>query len=418
MTKPLSASMASGGYPLAAKYQTVVVQPEDRAQYSRPMKWQRRSVLVVALLALAFAVTLTIKRHPMDGLDQFFLLVATPFMALSTFAGYGVMKTFPRRQPAAPIPVARDANPELGYRAHTKLGRFTKTIGRALWFVFGFALFAWPWALIVKILQQPPPESHSKGRVLRIKNRARLPEVLRGPGWEDSVTLELPASRTDRRVLAELWLLTARMEHASIAAFSQLSLQLSVLAAPAALLEWTHRAALDEVRHAKRCFAIASALSGELHCAGPLAELAHADSHAIDHTRLAIGSLVDGCLAEGLAADVAARSAAVAQEPAIRATLQMIAHDEAGHAELAWNVLAWCLDVGGPTVHHAVTARVASLSRELTPRLPDIAGIDDMTLARYGVVSQDVLGELALARLVSVQSRARALLGFGEARAA
>jgi len=37
----------------------------------------------------------------------------------------------------------------------------------------------------------------------------------------------------------------------------------------------------------------------------------------------------------------------------------MIARDEVRHAELAWDVLAWCLEVGGPDVRKAVGSRLA-----------------------------------------------------------
>lgn len=335
-----------------------------------------------------------------------FLMVA---LGSTILGGKLVWSVF--RQPKDPaIPTARDANQRKRDRVAGKVSRGLVTISKAVTFVCGGVLIAWPWALYYAV-SQFRHESFTKGRVLRIRSRARLPQLSIGTGWcDDTVVISTRLSDAERTALGELWLLTARMEHASIAAFSQLSLQLSALGAPARLLEWSHRAALEEIGHAKRCFAVASAITGTAHRAGPIDELAAASTGAIDLTRLAIGSLIDGCLAEGMAADVAARGASTAIEPAIRATLELIAREESGHAELAWAVLEWCLVEGGAKVEAAVAARVDALSNELSPRLPDIPGIADATLAHHGVVGQDALGELAVARCRRVQDRAAALL--------
>lgn len=259
----------------------------------------------------------------------------------------------------------------------------------------------------------------SKGRVLRIRNRAHLPELATGDGWRSNdVVLETSLTSDERSVIGELWLLSARMEHASVAAFSQLSLHLSALGAPARLLSATHTAALEEIKHAEQCFEIARAITGVAHTAGPIAALDRGAGAAIDLTRLAIGSLVDGCLAEGIASDVAWLSASRAEDPVIRATLTMIAREEAGHAELAWDVLAWCLEQGDDAVHRAVATRVEALSKELTPQLPAITGVDEGTLARYGVIDQRSLGVIASERIIQVKERARGLLGQRERLAA
>ncbi|MDB4958259.1 MAG: hypothetical protein JWO36_5828 [Myxococcales bacterium] len=352
----------------------------------------------------------------MGGVIVFVLFLAV----VSTYLGYKLLRSvmFPTR-PAPPIPVARDANPDMAHRAGAKLGRFTVGIGRAIAFVFGLGLMVWPWLLMWLISSMSDGGHNSKGRVLRIRNRARLPERAEGAGWTDgAVTLQGSLAPQEQAVLGDLWLLTARMEHASIAAFSQLSLHLAALGAPARLLEWSHRAALEEIRHAQRCYAIASAITGQTHRAGPIVELATTRAETIDLRRLAVGSLVDGCLAEGMAADVAARSASRCEEPAMRATLDMIAREEQGHAELAWAVLEWAIDQGGETVHRAVAARLDKLAREVSPKMPPIAGLDDAVLARYGVLDQDTLGQIALARLATVQDRARGLLGLVDHRLA
>jgi hypothetical protein len=335
------------------------------------------------------------------------------------FFGVQIMRRALRSDPelpAPPVPPAYIANPNGDDRVmRTVTPRSPKAL-RAVAFTFGLALFSSPVVFMAVVMHAlRGMGSGSKGRVLRIKDRAQLAEPALGDGWSDEApeTAALAAeARTlapaARAALGEIWLLTSRMEHASVAAFSQLSLHLTTLAAPARLLAATHQAALEEIRHARACFAVARAITGQPHTAGAIPALGARDG-GIDLPRLAIGSLIDGCLAEGIAADVAGHSAARAEHPTIKAVLSMIARDEAGHAELAWDVLAWCL-TRDASLHAIVAARVAVLDRELVPRLPDIPGASPPTLGRYGVIDQDALGAIAAARVAAVQVRARALL--------
>jgi hypothetical protein len=257
----------------------------------------------------------------------------------------------------------------------------------------------------------------SKGRVLRLRGKAALPKHAEGTGWSDAAAPDVhQLSRDERATLAGLWLISARMEHASVAAFSQLSLHLAALGAPSELCERTHVAALDEIRHARRCYAIASAFAGKPLTAGPIAELAAPDATPIDPIRLAIGTLVDGCVAEGVAADVARTASAAAADPVVRDALAMIARDEETHAELAWSVLAWCLKLRG--VRRAVAARVARLDDELAPQLPDLNGFSAEGLAAHGVLDQAQIGALAAARIAAVRERASLLVGERARRAA
>lgn len=355
----------------------------------------------------------------MGAVLGFFIVV----VGMCTWGGAKLIARGMRASARPPIPPARMANPEGMDRAYAKAANVAakapRKVAKAVLVSAGVGLIAAPWIFVYTVLSGLKDlGGGSKGRVLRIRGRARLPELATGDGWgERPVAIEAPLSAHERGVLGELWLTTARMEHASIAAFSQLSLHLSALAAPARLLEATHRAALDEIRHAQACFAVVRAITGVPHTAGPIAALGSSGSSAIDHVRLAVGSIVDGCLAEGIAADVAAHGAARATEPVVRETLAMIAREELTHAELAWDVLAWCLDAGGDRVHAAVAARAAELTRELSPSMPPIAGIADATLVRFGVIDQDTLGTIASTRIAAVQTRATAMLA-APARAA
>ena len=158
-----------------------------------------------------------------------------------------------------------------------------------------------------------------------------------------------------RAALATLWSESAQAEHASVPAFSRLSLSLMAVGAPANLVEAAHRAALDEIEHARRAFALASCYGGAPVAPGELAELHFApDGIAADLLVLAHESLLDGCLNEGLAAAVAADAAVRAGNPAARAVLAAVASDEAAHAELAWEIVGWCCAQSGVELHRAL----------------------------------------------------------------
>jgi len=190
------------------------------------------------------------------------------------------------------------------------------------------------------------------GRPLRVRGRPRQCRRRRGPGWHDDANPSLDklgawaCARSGER-----WLAAARAEHASVPAFRRLEQQLLAVGAPAALVGRCEAAARDEIRHARRCFALARAYSGIDWTAGSLPT---PEPEPVDLTSLAIESLVDGCIGEGIAADVARAGAARAADPVIRESLAMIADDEAVHAELSWDILAFCIDRGGPDVQRAV----------------------------------------------------------------
>ena len=221
------------------------------------------------------------------------------------------------------------------------------------------------------------------GRPFRVRGRPARCRRVRGTGWHDDARPRLDKLAAWQRArLGERWLAAARAEHASVPAFQRLEHQLVAVGAPAALVKRCEAAAADEVRHARRCFAFARAYSGIDWTAGPMPvsadasdavdELSHDQAHDQSHDQahdqahalssLAIESLVDGCVGEGIAADLAQAGAGRATDPVIAESLAMIANDEAVHAELAWDVVRFCIDRGGPRVAQAV-ARAARTAR-------------------------------------------------------
>jgi hypothetical protein len=111
--------------------------------------------------------------------------------------------------------------------------------------------------------------------------------------------------------------------------------------------------------------------------------------------RLAVDSLIEGALNEGVSARViAALSKDVEIEP-IRRVLREIAQDEARHAAHGWEVLEWCLDqTSGPAsagmgpassafVRAAVVAAVQRLPATMRPSLSQAAA--DGRWERFGI---------------------------------
>ena len=212
--------------------------------------------------------------------------------------------------------------------------------------------------LIAGLLLSMVETSHGvAGRPLRVRGRVVKAELAASEGWRgagpgpDTRALSLPA----RVALAAAWTEIARSEHASVPAFSRLSLTLMSFGAPSHLVEAAHRAALEEIEHARLAFALAAAYADTAVAPASLVELR--DAPAVTATSLAglaEESLVDGCLNEGIGAEVARESFARAGDPAARAALEIIARDESSHAELAWQIVAWCCAEGGAEVERTL----------------------------------------------------------------
>jgi hypothetical protein len=210
------------------------------------------------------------------------------------------------------------------------------------------------------------------GRPYLVEGRARVAGARRGAGshgWTDGGSPSLTAlAPGDRAALAAAWTRDALMEHASVASFARFSLALLAVGAPADLVELANRAALDEVRHARLCFALASAYAGEDIAPGPFPI---AGAQPVSLVALAIDTVAEGCIGETTAAVIAAEQLARAKDTAVQAALAEIVVDEARHAELAWRTVAWALRVGGDDVRAAVEQAFveALIARRATPTM-------------------------------------------------
>jgi hypothetical protein len=144
------------------------------------------------------------------------------------------------------------------------------------------------------------------GRPFRRRSRIRTAEVERGAAWRSTFAPEVAGlDGPTRQALADHWLAEARMEHASIASFSWLS--------------------LDRLR------------------------------------RLATESLLNGCFNEGWAARRMRAAAQQAADPIVRDVLSQLACDEERHVDLAWQIVAWCelRDPGTVPIVDGALARIA-----------------------------------------------------------
>lgn len=152
---------------------------------------------------------------------------------------------------------------------------------------------------------------------------------------------------------AAAWALAGAAEHASIAAFSKLALELLAHGAPASLLRAVHQAGLDEIDHTERCFALAHRFGGTAVGPGPIPF-----TQPIQATRaladIAADAVREGCIGETTGAVLARAAAEAATDHDVRAALTSIADDEDRHAALSWQVVAWAVRTGGAAVRAAV----------------------------------------------------------------
>jgi hypothetical protein len=248
------------------------------------------------------------------------------------------------------------------------------------------------------------------GRALRVARRAITARALGAVGWQSKSPGADAASLSPelRGALARLWTESARGEHASVPAFSRLAISLVALGAPARLVEAAHRAALEEIEHARLAFSLASAYGGEPVGPGPLPALARAPAvTATTLGELAAESLIDGCLLEGVAANVARQALARAQDPHARAALDVIARDEASHAELAWDVVGWCCDQGGEPVRRQLAGAIDRAPNSMRgPRVPERLA---EALADHGWLGRPAWDDAFRRTLATVAARLDAL---------
>jgi hypothetical protein len=165
-----------------------------------------------------------------------------------------------------------------------------------------------------------------------------------------------------RSQLAEYWTNAARMEHASIAAFARLVLELLAVGAPHDLVAQAERAMADETTHARLTFGLASAYAGSPVGPGRIAIDGCLDG--ADVGALVATTFAEGCIGETVAALEASEASRHARDPALRAILEKIALDEGRHAEHAWRAVAWGLTTFRTQSREAIRVELARAEKE------------------------------------------------------
>lgn len=257
------------------------------------------------------------------------------------------------------------------------------------------------------------------GRPLRVRGRQLHPELKFGSDWTRGDRPD--GSRLDpatRRALEALWLHDAQKEHASVPAFSRVSWMLAAAGAPAELMEWSHKAALEEIEHTRLCFALAAGYGGRSFTVEPMPDLlvGGLDVSGNALVVLATESLGDGCQLEDYNADVAAACAAACEEPVTKRVLELIAREERTHADFSWAVVEWLLRHDFHTVAPALERALAKLDAYPRPtavssdKLELVRAADPAALRRHGRLPDEEWARLWSVRLEQTTRRLRAAL--------
>jgi len=230
---------------------------------------------------------------------------------------------------------------------------------------------------IGSVLASVSSEQYSHGRPFRRRGTSRTARTEASPRWLDDEALVSSVPEALRTEIAAEWRRNGSKEHASIAAFSRLSLDLLALGAPPELLAEVQRDALDEIRHAQLCFSVARDLDGRAEGPATFPEARESSrslpSRSLALSKLAIDAIVDGVLNEGVSARILGRLSHASTHPRLAEVLRGMAADEARHAAHSWNVVAFCIDAGGTNVVHALRGALRSLPETMTAPLPEPA---------------------------------------------
>jgi hypothetical protein len=250
----------------------------------------------------------------------------------------------------------------------------------------------------------------ARGRQLRRLGKVLLPDLRSDPGWAMS-PLALDGAEDPPAGLADQWRENGRTEHASVAAFARVTLDLMALGAPPHLIAAANQDALDEIRHTELCFSLAYALDGKRVSPGPFPQAQRVPtlprSRTLALAKLGVDSLIDGALHEGVSARIIAKLARRSDVPAIRAALKSIAADEGRHAAHGWAVAEWCLAEGGIAVGQAFLGAIRMLPRQMHSQLPEPAA--DGGWERWGIHGNGLEAQEYLATRAHLIERVHAL---------
>jgi len=254
------------------------------------------------------------------------------------------------------------------------------------------------------------------GRPFLVSGEVRTAELAPSRDWLaelDGPSLD-ELSGAARDELAEAWTQIGLLEHASVAAFARFTLELLSFGAPAELVKKSSQAMSDEIEHARKAFALASAYAaaprgpGRLDVGGPLL--------APELEAAVLTAFAEGCIGETVAALEAREAADSATDPVVCAVLATVAGEEGRHALLAYEFVKWAL----PRCPAGFGERLAALldaERSLAEkqRAARLAPSPvERELVRHGILSEARRRELRCEVLREVvEPCVRTLLGAG-----
>jgi hypothetical protein len=248
------------------------------------------------------------------------------------------------------------------------------------------------------------------GRPFVVAGEARVASAGASLDWLRDARSPAAAPGSSPDIAGE-WLRDALAEHASVASFSAFNLSLLALGAPAALVQASATAALDEVFHATACFELARRYGGGALGPAPLGmDQLRVDT---DLATVAARTFVDGCLGETAAALVARASLDLCDDPLVRSVLERIARDEAKHAELAWQFVAWALRRGGDDVacalslalDHALASVAATACRAPAPAPAGWHRAGRLSMSEQARLTEQAFREIVQPTLSALLSR-------------
>jgi hypothetical protein len=229
------------------------------------------------------------------------------------------------------------------------------------------------------------------GRPFTVDGHARVAAaIVRGDWQADLPEHGLGIDPVTRASLARAWLEDARMEHASVASFARFTLELLALGAPPELIADSQAASVDEVEHARLCFALASRHADELLGPGRLELPPLGEDITLERVTAAVVS--EACVGETIAALVAREQRARAEDPATKCALDRIAEDEERHAALGWRFVHWALAKGGAPVRRAAErAFHEAVANARVAPAPSYEISDRAAWSRHGRLDRDEL---------------------------
>ena len=253
----------------------------------------------------------------------------------------------------------------------------------------------------------------SRGRQLRRLGKVLLPELEPTAMWAATpFHLSCHPAKPVPIEVANQWRENGKTEHASVAAFARLTLDLMALGAPPPLIKAANQDALDEVRHTEICFALATAIDGQRMSPAPFPEAQRVATLPRNRTlalaKLAVDSLIDGALHEGVSARIIAKLAQRSEVPEIGAALREIAADEGRHAAHGWAVVEWCRFVGGGAIEHALLGALRTLPRQMRSELPQAAAAG--AWEAWGIHGHELEAEEYLKARANVTARVHKLV--------